>query len=97
MAYEELRNIYKKQHRKAPQQPPTTKPQQKRKKKNKKVVKRKRRTSQCIATEKVSYKTKVAAQKVLNKLKDKGKARYLRVYLCQFCGYWHLTHHKDKM
>lgn len=50
----------------------------------------------CFTTHKFMF-TRDQAEKRKAVLLRKKTASYLRVYLCQFCGKWHLTHKKDLM
>lgn len=45
----------------------------------------------CSKTGKVCFPKKDAETK-RNSLKHEGRERTLRVYQCEYCDYWHLTH-----
>lgn len=50
----------------------------------------------CFTTHKFMF-TREQAENKKTELMRQNKAEKLRVYLCQFCGHWHLTHKKDLM
>lgn len=54
---------------------------------------KKPKIKKCMITDKVMY-TREDAVKKRDELRVNRIDRYLRAYLCQFCGWWHLTHKK---
>jgi hypothetical protein len=50
------------------------------------------RIEKCFVMDKFMF-TREQATKKCEEIK-KGKSQYLRKYCCEFCGHWHLTHHK---
>lgn len=57
---------------------------------------RKQFIRRCIATQKFMF-SREQAEKKRDELLRKKTASYLRIYLCQFCDHWHLTHKKNYM
>lgn len=75
--------------------PPTkVKPKRVRKKRRKK--KRNKRPHKCAIVNKVRYKDKAKAVKQSERLASNTINNYLRVYKCEFCNDWHLTHHRRR-
>lgn len=48
----------------------------------------------CMQTGKRSYASREIAARERDKLVHNTVNGYLRIYTCEFCGYWHLTHKK---
>jgi hypothetical protein len=47
----------------------------------------------CLQSDKVCYTRELAESRRIA-LEKKTLHQYLRIYCCQFCNAWHLTHHK---
>lgn len=48
----------------------------------------------CIQTGKRCYATREYAAAQKDRLAGNTANGYLRIYVCEFCNYWHLTHKK---
>jgi hypothetical protein len=53
---------------------------------------KKNRKHRCPVTDKRQHETRESAAKAAERLKCNTQNNYLRIYVCEFCGKWHLTH-----
>lgn len=60
----------------------------------KKKITKRPKVKKCPVTNKTIYLEREIASRERDKLASNTKDNYLRIYTCEFCGHWHLTHRR---